>query len=206
MKNPTIETFIAAAELAEGGATKAAIQEATGLNYSQLWRYLRSQELEAQGFEFHTTVDPELVAAYRRDTELSWGEIAVRFRTSEAHNLMGAPEGQIRKAWAQATGLKSQGLRIGKGGRFYYEESGRPLYADELRPTGTEIPVGAKLATALAEAEGQKLIRKDISELRSMAEAAGIEVKNAKGKFLTKAQLVRALRPAPVAEEAPVEA
>ncbi len=194
MKNPTKKTLDKALAMhAEGAPIKAIIKE-TGLNYSQAWRYLRSRDLEAQGFEFLTTVDQAGVKAMR-DEGLSWGEIGVRHRLTGDHTTFGCPEGQVRKAFTEATGLKSQGQRVGKGGRFYYGEMGVPLYAGELRPTGTDVPKDAKYEGAVQAAENQRLIHLDLDTLKERATALGINLKSG-NKNKTKAKLVTDIRKA----------
>lgn len=203
MKNPSKKVLDKALAMhAEGAQIKSIIKE-TGLNYSQTWRFLRSRDLEAEGFEFHTTVDPVAVKAMR-EAGMSWGEIGVRHRLNGEHTTFGAPEGQVRKAFTEATGLKSQGQRIGKGGRFYYGERGTPLYAGELRPTGTDIPKDAKYDGAVEAANSQRLIHKDLDELKAMASDLGVSLK-AGNKNKTKAKLVTDIRKAMAPERVPAE-
>lgn len=195
--NPTTEAFDAAFALHKEGGTVKAICAETGLNYSQLWRFCESRKLDEAGFEFYTELaGKEEIVADLRKSGFSWGSIAVRFRLTDAHQALGCPEGKIRKAFETATGLKSQGQRIGKGGRFFYGYSGQPLYAGELRPTGTDIPKDAKLDGALLAAEEQRMVGWDISLVRAKAEELGIELKTAKGKNKTKAVLIGAIRKA----------
>lgn len=185
MKNPTIEILNSALELHQAGTPIKAILEATGLNYSQAWYFIRSAELREAGYEF-----PEFTVkacAAMREEGLSWGEIAVRFQK---------PESQIRKAWTEATGLKSQGQRIGKGGRFFYGDRGAPLYAEALKAPGTDIPKGAHYGEAIEAAEQENgLLKQDITELRALATEKGIRF----SKKATKAQLVRKIRAAELA-------
>lgn len=192
--NPTTDQFNAAWTAHQAGATVKQICADTGLNYSQLWRFCESRKLEAAEFEFHQEVDHDLVKGYR-DAGMSWGSIAVRFRLNDSHQDLGCPEGKIRKAFETATGLKSQGQRIGKGGRFYYGYSGQPLYTGELRPTGTDIPVGAHLGEALICADEQRMVSWDIEAIRAKATELGISLKVGK-KNATKAQLIGKIRKA----------
>lgn len=107
------------------------------LNYSQFWLYCQSQTLPAEAFITATEgSDPWFAAITRcRNAGDSWGLIAVKCR---------APEGRVRKAFAAATGLRSQGLRVGKGGR--YLDNDPVLYAGSAVKTGTAIPTTAKRA------------------------------------------------------------
>lgn len=190
--NPTTDQFDQAFAAHKAGATVKQICADTGLNYSQLWRFCESRKLDEAGFEFYTELDPETVKELR-DQGLSWGSVAVRFRLSDAHQALGCPEGSVRSAFTKATGLKSQGQRIGKGGRFYYGYSGQPLYAGELRPTGTDIPKDAKLGDALICAESQRMVGWDIQDVRAKATELGISLKAGK-KNRTKAQLIGLIR------------
>lgn len=107
----------------------------------------------------------------------SWGEIAVR---------VGHGEGKVRTAFRDASGNKSQGQRIGKGGRYYLAEG--VLYQDTLRPTGTVIPkdaVGREGARFCAAT--QRLMNLEFSELKNLAKDHGIN------KVTTKAQAVTAI-------------
>lgn len=200
---PSTKSFDEAYAMHKAGGTVKAICAETGLNYSQLWRFCESRKLEEAGFEFHTEIDNDQVKAYR-EADMSWGSIAVRFRLNESHTNLGCPEGKIRKAFTEATGLKSQGQRIGKGGRFYYGFSGQPLYAGELRPTGTDIPKDAKLGDALVAAESQRMVGWELDAVRAKAEELGIKLKSG-SKNKTKAKLIHEIRKAmaePVAAEA----
>ncbi len=181
MKNPSIETLQEAADAIAGGMTRKAAQQKFDLNYSQLWLFTRRAEIVEAGLDVEATA--ENVRELRKDASLSWGEIACR---------CGVPESKVRKLFTETTDLKSQGQRIGKGGRFYYGERGAPLYEAELRPTGTDIPKGAKYEGAITAAVGQRLIHLEISELRTT-------FKDYTGKDAgkrTKAQLVVAIRKA----------
>lgn len=202
MKNPTKKTLDKALAMHADGAQIKAIIKETGLNYTQTWRFLTSRDLEAQGFEFLTTVDPARCEAMRAEG-LSWGAIAVRHRLTPEHNTFGAPEGQVRKAFETATGLKSQGQRIGKGGRFFYGDRGAPLYAAELRPTGTDIPKEAKYDGAIQAAQDQRLIHRDLEDLKARATELGVSLKSG-SKNKTKAKLVTDILKAEKAQAAKV--
>lgn len=181
-KNPTTEMFATALEMRRNGEGWKAILAATGLNYSQAWLHCATEERREQGLLVEGEVT-EAVVADLRAQNLSWGEIAVRCQM---------PESRVRKLYTEQTGFKSQGLRIGKGGRYYYGERGTPLYTEGLKPTGTAIPKGAHIAEAYEAADQQKLIHRPVAELVAKAEALGINPKSGK-KNKTKAQLVKAI-------------
>lgn len=107
------------------------------LNYSQFWLYCQSQTLPQEAFITATEgSDPWFRAIEKaRAAGDSWGLIAVKCR---------APEGRVRKAFSTASGLRSQGLRVGKGGR--YLDNDPVLYAGSAVKTGTAIPTTAKRA------------------------------------------------------------
>jgi lambda repressor-like predicted transcriptional regulator len=166
MKNPTIETLTAALELHKDGVAIKAILAETGLNYSQAWYFIRTEILREQNLLVADAGPADIKAL--RDEGLSWGEIAVRCQLAES---------KIRRMFTESTDLKSQGLRIGKGGRFYYgPDRGRPLYTDGLQKTGTEIPKGAHYEAAVTAADSQKLIHWDMAELKAKAVELGITV------------------------------
>lgn len=73
------------------------------------------------------------IAHTLRDQELSWGEMAVR---------MGIPESKVRKLFRASGAKKDKGLRIGKGGRFAYEDP--TLYLEHRKLEGAQIPVDLK--------------------------------------------------------------
>jgi len=73
-----------------------------------------------------------VVVDMRDNKKLSWGEIMVR---------LGLPEGLVRKAYRSNGVRKDLGLRIGKGGRFAYDD-GR-LYEDNRKAEGAQIKLDA---------------------------------------------------------------
>lgn len=189
MKNPTVSTLTDAADRREAGEAWKSILADTGLNYSQALDFFRIRQIKEAGEyigedETGVPVTGTMVADLRAEG-LSWGE--VMYRT-------GLKEGRVRKLFTERTGDRSEGQRIGKGGRFFYGHSGEPLYTGgNLKATGTKIPKGSKLEGALLSADQQRLLGIPVGELRAQAEAKGLATKNAKGKNLTKAQLVKAL-------------
>lgn len=81
-----------------------------------------------------------VVRQLRKETELSWGDISV---------LLTAPDGSaiseslVRKAFNASSGdQKDKGDRIGKGGRWAYDDP--TLYAEHRRAEGAHIPVDYK--------------------------------------------------------------
>lgn len=193
----------AAAEALDSGAKMAEVLEATGLNYSQAWYFWMRLRVERGDFgkgsdlkgltgdkakraiELARTVDPN------PETEKpgqSWGFIAVRFAL---------PEARVRRMFTDQTELKSQGLRIGRGGRFYRRDE--VLYEDVLKPTGTAIPneakgeqirQAAKVERAqVAEGQVNELWTKAHKELVALAKKLGIATQN-----VTKVQLITRIR------------
>jgi len=161
-----------AVSMREEGATMKAIMAATNLNHSQAERAIMKAtltEADVASFEAGGT-DLGSRAQAGRANGLSWGVMGI---------LAGQPESAVRRAFTQATELKSQGLRIGRGGRFHYDESGRPLYADELKATGTAIPKGGTLGTAIKASFEQRLGRLDRAAVVRIAEQYGIPTKGA---------------------------
>ena len=104
-----------------------------------------------------------------REAGLSWGWMAVlNTVTGGTHT----PEGRIRAAYATVTANKSQGQRIGKGGRFYYRDG--ELYEDNLKPTGTVIPVGTDHAGAKVLSYKQRIERLTPDGVKNMGAAKGV--------------------------------
>ena len=125
-----------------------------GIGYSRGWLIVRRAWLEAHAPE--AIVDwPTLRAAaekrykgnfnealhlftpvavaLRDKQQLSWGEIAVR---------MSMPESRARKYYKAGGLRKDLGLRIGKGGRYAYDD--QALYEGERIREGAHIPVDLK--------------------------------------------------------------
>lgn len=128
MKNPSSELVAEAVVLKNSGLTFGQVQKQTGLNYSQVWlpwfRAANADRLidpdasnyknvlaKARGFE---RIAGE--AGFKRNwalPETSWGELSA---------LTGLPESRIRKTFEQYTGVDSEGLRMGKGGRWLNDD------------------------------------------------------------------------------------
>jgi len=128
MKNPTAELVAEAVAMKNGGATFGQVQKATGLNYSQVWLpWFRQANADR-------IIDPEasnyknLLARARGFQRVAGGSGFVRNwalpETSwgELSALTGLPESRIRKTFAEYTGVDSEGLRMGKGGRWLNDD------------------------------------------------------------------------------------
>lgn len=138
---------------AAGTVPWAKIEAATGIKYSRGWLIVRRAYLEAnmpellvdtQAFiqqaqakakeanklsEFNPDRDVVSdLAAHLREAKCSWGEIAVR---------LGLPESKVRTAYKLKGGKKDLGLRIGKGGRFAYDDP--TLYRANRKAEGAHI-------------------------------------------------------------------
>lgn len=74
-----------------------------------------------------------IVHDLRDGKALSWGEISVR---------MAIPESRVRKFYRASGAKKDKGLRIGKGGRFAYQDP--TLYLEHRKLEGAQIPVDLK--------------------------------------------------------------
>jgi hypothetical protein len=152
MKNPTPEQVAEAIAMKDSGATFKQVQKATGLNYSQVWlpwfRLHNADRLidpnasdyknvlaKARGFQRVSGG-----AGFKRNwslPETSWGELSA---------LIGLPESRIRRTFEEYTNVDSEGLRMGKGGRWLNDDQSwymgdRP---DELRrvKAGTDFIKG----------------------------------------------------------------
>lgn len=85
---------------------------------------------------------------------------------------LNASEAAVRKA-IRESGIDDRGHRTGKGGRFYADMP--ELYADNLRTDGTRIDLNSDEAIAM-QAERQRLMKKDMVELRAIAAEMGIDL------------------------------
>lgn len=153
MKAATTTTYDQAWTMFQAGSKNEGIMEATGLNYSQMWRDRTARQLEADMLPGHSfiatdgsnTATAAAMAALRAKGE-SWGLISVKARM---------PESRARKLFAEATGIDSVGLRTGKGGRYvaddgrFYSGSDRAQYGTELVPG---VPVLEQVPDPTSEA------------------------------------------------------
>jgi hypothetical protein len=83
-------------------------------------------------------------------------------------------ESKVRKAIRDG-GIDDRGHRTGKGGRFYADMP--ELYSENLRTDGTRIDLasGEDMAT---QALRQRLMKKELAELREIAAEMGITIPN----------------------------
>lgn len=72
----------------------------------------------------------KVVNRMRNDQQLSWGEISVR---------LGIPESRVRALYRANDTKQDKGLRIGKGGRFAFDDGN--LYRDNRKKEGAWIPL-----------------------------------------------------------------
>lgn len=191
-KNPTAEQFALYVEERDAGTSAHEAAKKAELSHSQAeFHWLRTQPIAKGGLAEKVGSAPATAASVQalRNSGESWGRIAV---------LCDRSEGAVRKLWTEGTGTKSQGLRINKGGRFYYGDNGQPLYADILKGTGTVIRQGERREEALAAADDQRtLLSQDVAELRKVYTKA---VGKAAPKNYTKTQLVIGIRRAEAAK------
>lgn len=184
-KNATIEQFQSYLADRLAGVPAAKAQADAGLSHTQAeFYFLRNATVAQGGLAEKVGSEPATGASVRslRAKGESWGRIAV---------LINKPEGATRKLFAEATGTKSQGQRIGKGGRFLYSDAGMPLYEAELKPTGTTIRVEEKgLEGALSAAEQQRQLIHD-EALRADAWKRYFGDRKAPASIATQAIMIR---------------
>lgn len=136
MQKPTSDVFARATALRAEKRTNKEIMIETGLSHSQLERHFMAEDIDQYGGFLaqpgSDTAKAALIAKLRLEGQ-SWGVISVRF---------GEPESRTRKAFEEASGLRSKGMRIGKGGRY--------VSNDQRFYTGTDR---AKLGSELVKAE-----------------------------------------------------
>jgi orotidine-5'-phosphate decarboxylase len=182
MRNPSTTTLEIARTMRAEGVAWSKVLEETGLNYSQAWLYVERTNLPADlDLEAAFQADPKATVAAARAEGNSWGLIAVRCNV---------PESQVRKQFKNGSGLLSQGLRIGKGGRFFLGEP--ELYVAELNKPGTAIAAESDLplrTRAITASRSQRMIHLDMKELKALAADYGIDT----SKMNRKAQLVKAI-------------
>lgn len=134
MKKVTTTVLDQAVVLKAEGKSNKEIMGALNLSHSQLERHLLTLAVEAGnhgGFlpqPESLTVKAALIADLRLKGQ-SWGLISIRFKE---------PESRTRKDFAEASGMNSKGMRIGKGGRYvsddqrFYTGSDRAKLGSEL--------------------------------------------------------------------------
>lgn len=152
MKNPSIALLTEASDSLIAGGSYKVVQKDYDLNYSQLWlfhfrRVNPELIMDPEGATFKADIAKargfERVAGgagFRRNwalVEVSWGELSAR---------AGTPESRLRKQFEQYTGVSSEGLRMGKGGRWLNDDMTfyRGERPDELAKVkaGTDFEAG----------------------------------------------------------------
>lgn len=121
------------------------VADQTDIGYARGWLIVRRAYLEAfqpSSLEVLPT-DPDPDKQFRKQCDhvihmrdvqkLSWGEIMVR---------LGKTEGEVRKLYRKNGLKKDLGLRIGKGGRFAYDDP--TLYQENRKVEGAHIPLDHK--------------------------------------------------------------
>lgn len=149
MKKATTEVLDRAFALAVEGKNHKEIMAATGLSHSQMERHFMAIAILGGTIKGGFLKSPESITAKAamiarlREAGESWGLISVRFNE---------PESRTRKAFAEATGMDSKGLRIGKGGRYVSDDP--RFYTGADRPKlGSELIKGVPLAAQVPDPE-----------------------------------------------------
>lgn len=195
MKEPDEKVLERALKLHREGKRLKEILELTGLNYSQAWLYITDADLSPSQRVKAKDATSQTVKQLRDDDQLSWGLISVMM------GYKAFPESRVRKMYEEASGLRSQGLRIGHGGRYL---NGDPvLYADDRRKPGIALPKGTtrmalhEISEALRD--GKAPPRKASAATKKAAAKRSGVVKTAKAKPSKKAVKVmkRTGKPAP---------
>lgn len=120
----------------------------------------------------------------RVSQRLSWGLIAAWCQV---------PESKVRAFFKAGKGEHSDAQRIGKGGRWKFNDP--ELYVGDLKPTGTVIPAGAKLVREVAElnATQQRLIKLTPAELKAECERVGFTPAKGATKAKTVIELAKVI-------------
>lgn len=174
MKAPTQEILEAARLELENGATIKQVlatprtKEGDTLTYSQFWLYVNRFKVAGTDLDFAGEVTGDKIVE-RRNDGYSWGEIAIQANV---------PESRVRKLFAEATGVRSEGLRTGQGGRFLRDD--QVFYTGgDRRVAGTAIPVEKPVAQTreellaeLKKASAAAKAKADKAEARKAAAAA----------------------------------
>ncbi len=179
MKNPTPEVLATAVQMKRDGQKWPAILGATGLNHVQAeLAWITANITDAQRVLVNEDATLGQNAKTLRDAGSSWGTIAA---------ILGESESTVRRAFTEASNLKSKGLRIGHGGRFYLGDA--ELYEGNLQPVGTAIPkdaIGRDDARRFATI--QRISRLDRAELLALAADYNVGTKG-----LTPARIAQAI-------------
>lgn len=150
MKNPSKEVLGQAITMREAGKSHKEIMVTCGLSHSQMERHFMAADLESGKIKGGFLSQPEsntekaAIVARLRNAGESWGLISVRFKE---------PEGRTRKVFKE-TGLDSQGLRIGRGGRYLADDP--RFYVGADRPKlGTELKAGVPALNQVPDPEAE---------------------------------------------------
>lgn len=138
LKAPQLTKLLA---MKADGEKWKAILKATGLSHSKAELAFMEHEAFAEAdpaFKV-VTLTPDFVAYARNVLGIGWGPIMVWTQSTE---------GAVRKAWETATNTHSDCKRVGRGGRFKFDD--QELYVGELKPHGTDIPSDAPLVRTVA--------------------------------------------------------
>ena len=180
MKNPTTAILDSAILLRLEGQPWHEVLKETGLSHSQaerhefrfkMWLWATDKALVDGDWSViklpADDVKAGQVIAKARAQGISWGVLGERCNTSES---------RVRKLFALATGTKSKGLRMGKGGRFAYDDEA--LYMDEIgvgtRRDGFSMSIEDKGRPPLPDLtpEQRKAIEERISARRAAKKQA----------------------------------
>lgn len=125
----------------EAGEKWKAILKATGLSHSKAeLAFMEHEAFTQQDPPFKVVaLTPEFVTYARNVLGIGWGPIMVWTQSTE---------GSVRKAWEAATNTHSDCKRVGRGGRFKFDD--QELYVGELKPHGTDVPADAPLVRTVA--------------------------------------------------------
>lgn len=147
MQKPTAAAYERATSMRKAGKTNKEIMEGAPegerLSHSQLERHFMAEDIGQYGgwlIQPESLTAKAALVAKLREAGQSWGVISVRLRE---------PESRTRADFTEATGLRSKGMRIGKGGRWvandrsFYVGADRAKLGKELttaRPIHDQVP------------------------------------------------------------------
>lgn len=157
------------------------ITEATGVGYASGWLFcirtalvLNEPEALVDLGSMSRTQAANRVAEMRLDDGDSWGRIMAR---------TGVAEGQVRKLFTEKTNVYSEGLRNGKGGRFYqgnaeaYDPApkvGWVRKAEASAELPAQIIKGLLEAGSLEGGDVAELEGMSLKDLKSLAKSFGL--------------------------------
>jgi hypothetical protein len=138
LKAPQLKALL---QMKQDGEKWKAILKATGLSHSKAELAFMEHEAFTEADPAFTVVPltPEFVSYARNVLGIGWGPIMVWTQSTE---------GAVRKAWEVATGTHAECKRVGRGGRFKFDD--QELYVGELKPRGTDVPAEAPLMRTVA--------------------------------------------------------